>query len=136
MLLQRIVMATAVLSAAMLAGCQNTSPVAGAPDEAQVYPKVTLSQASLQAALGFNTPTVTRSANDLMVVSYPVRARAEEALFIEYKFVWFDVNHRPIRPYMTWKAKRLEPRQPDYLEGSATSADAVDYNIQVRWGKP
>ncbi len=115
-------------------GC--TQPLGGRPDEAQVYPKITLSQTSLQNALGFNTPTVSRGAVDQMKVTQPIRAKSDDALFIEYKVIWYDASRTPVRPHMSWTAKRLEPRQPDFITVLATSSKAVDYNIQIRWGKP
>jgi uncharacterized protein YcfL len=130
-----MVLVVGIVAAGLVSGC-NTAPVAGQPDEAQVYPNITLSQSSLQGKLGFNTPSITRTANNMMQVAQPIRARANEALFIEYRFVFLDAQKRPLQPLQSWTSKRLEPRQPDFITGSSTSTDAIDYSIQLRWGKP
>ncbi len=134
MLLNRIAVPAAALAVGLLVGC--TQPIAGQPDEVQVYPKITLSEEPLKMVLGFKAPIVTRTASDLMQVTQPIRARSDEPLHLEYRFVWLDALDQPIRPPMSWKHKRLEPRQPEFIQANATSPDAVDYNIQVRWAKP
>lgn len=132
---RNMVLVLGVVVAALVSGC-STSPVSGLPDEQQVYPNITLSESSLRGKLGLNAPTVTRTANNMMQVTQPIRARANEALLIEYRFVFLDAQNRPLQPLQSWTSKRLEPRQPDYIAASSTSTDAIDYNIQIRWSKP
>ena len=128
-------MAAFTLTAALLVGCQaDTEPIAGSPDDAAFYPKVTLSNRSLQEALGVSAPIQAKTETGNVKVMLPVRARTSNASHIEYRIVWFDASGQAIRPQMEWKPKRLEQKQPEQLTFLATSADAVDYNIQIRWG--
>ncbi|MEX2673710.1 MAG: DUF1425 domain-containing protein [Phycisphaeraceae bacterium] len=117
-------------------GCQSTAIVPGQYDDAAVYPNVTLSQDSLQKALGFQEPALSRTENDLMRVTVPVRARSNEMLNIEYRVIWLDRDGAPVRPEMIWTPLRLEPRQPQYVSAAASSPAATNYNIQFRWGRP
>ncbi|MBI1369584.1 MAG: DUF1425 domain-containing protein [Planctomycetes bacterium] len=121
----------------IVGGCNSdTSVIGGTYDEARAYPKITLSQDTLQPALGFQEPVVTRTSTNLMSVTVPVRARSNEDLNVEYRIIWFDANHQPIRPEGSWMTVRLEPRQPTSITVTSSSTDAVDYNLQFRWARP
>ena len=132
--------AIAAVLAAGLAGlgaCHRDTSVVGAQyDEVARYPNITLSQPSLSDALGFQEPIVTRNANNIMQVSVPVRARSNDELHVEYRVVWLDPNLQPIRPEGSWKALRLEPRQPYTVTETASSPAATNYNLQFRWSRP
>ena len=69
-------------------------------------------------------------------VSVPVRARSNDELHVEYRVVWLDPNLQPIRPEGSWKALRLEPRQPYTVTETASSPAATNYNLQFRWSRP
>lgn len=127
--------AVIVLAAALCVGCQSdTEPIAGSPDDANIYPRVTLTSRSLQEALGVGAPVQSETAVGNLQVKLPVRARTADPSHIEYRIVWFDKTGQIVRPAMTWTPKRLEPKVPDQLTFAASSVEAVDYNIQIRWG--
>ena len=118
-------------------GCNtDTSVIGGKYDSARSYPNITLSQPALADALGFQEPSVTRTANNLMRVTLPVRALSNEDLHVEYKVNWFDGAGQPILPDTSWATLRLEPRQPAYVAVTSSSPDAINYNIQFRWARP
>jgi len=126
-----------LLAGLTLAGCNTDTSVIGAEyDDARSYPNITLSQPTLGDALGFQDPKVTRTENDLMHVSLPVRARSNEELHVEYMVTWFDAEGQPLRPRTSWNTLRLEPRQPSYIAVTSTSSEAVNYNLQFRWARP
>jgi len=121
----------------LTAGCQSdTAPIEAQTDETNAYPRISLSQRSLEKAIGFQEPIVTRSQNGLMRVTVPVRARSNEDLHIEYRVLWFDASGQPITPATGWTPVRLEPRQPQQIVAMSSSAAAADYNMQVRWSRP
>jgi len=125
----------AMLIPAMLAvGC--TGVIEGEPDTVNPYPKIMLNDPQLRDGLAFNPATVTRTETGMLAVSQPIRATANEPLMIEYRFVWLDTLGAPIRPQAGWVFKRLEPRLPDTIAANSTSADAVDYQIHLRWARP
>ena len=122
---------------AIAGGCKSDTSVVGAQyDEVARYPNVTLSQPSLSDALGFQEPIVTRNANNIMQVSIPVRARSNDELHVEYRVIWLDPNLQPLRPEMSWKPLRLEPRQPYTITETASTTSATNYNLQLRWSRP
>lgn len=134
---QRGVFALCALAACFVAGCRSdTSPIGAQSDPHTTYPNITLSQPSLTEAVKFQTPVLSRTANNNMQVTVPVRAASNETLHVEYRVIWFDAGHRALSPEMSWTPLRLEPRQPQQLTVASSSADAVDYNLQMRWGKP
>ena len=116
-------------------GCHaDTEPIPGSPDDTDVYPKVTLTERSLQDALGVGQPIETRSEAGNLVVTLPVRGRADNYVHIDYRIIWFDADGVSIRPEQSWNYKRLERKQPERLTFVATNPAAVDYNVQIRWG--
>ena len=126
-----------LLPALLLGGCyQNTAVVPGRYDSARSYPNVTLAQDTLQEALGFQEPEVTRTRNDLMRVTVPVRARSDETLYVEYRVIWLDEEGQPIGPEMTWAPLRLSPRVPEYVSATSSSERAENYSFQFRWSRP
>lgn len=124
------------LAAALCVGCQaDTEPIAGSPDDTDLYPRVTLTSRSLQEAIGVGAPVESQTAVGNLRVLLPVRARTSDQAHVEYRIIWFDRAGQIVRPGMTWTPKRFEPKQPDQLTFAASSAEAVDYNIQIRWGR-
>ena len=119
-----------------LAGCAATGPIPAQYDEARHYPNISLSQQSLSRALGFQDPIVTRTRNDLLHVTVPMRSRSNDTLHVDHRVIWLDKEGRPIPPEMSWAPLRLDPRQPHRLVATATSREAEDYNIQMRWSLP
>lgn len=126
----------AMLAPVMLLAVGCTGVIEGEPDAVNPYPKITLNDPQLQDGLAFNPATVTRTETGMLAVSQPIRATANEPLMIEYRFVWLDSLGAPIRPQTGWVFKRLEPRLPDTIAANSTSADAVDYQIHLRWARP
>lgn len=127
----------AFMAIAACSGCRSdTAPIPASNDEALSYPQITLSQRSLQGALGFQKPVVTQTGDNLMQVTVPVRARSNQELHVEYKVVWLDASGRPVPPDLSWRPLRLEPRQPHNIIVNATSPKATDYNMQFRWSRP
>lgn len=129
-------LAAALAAMWIVTGCASTDVVAGRYDTADHYPNVTLSERSLQDALGFQEPVISQTPSGLMRVTIPLRARSNDELHLEYRFVWLDDEGAPVQPEMNWRPLRLEPRQPQYVSASASSAAAENYNFQVRWGRP
>ncbi|MDH3584511.1 MAG: DUF1425 domain-containing protein [Phycisphaerae bacterium] len=128
-----------LLAAFVPAACRKpipTDPVGAAYDDVRAYPNITLSEPSLQPALGFQEPVVTRTPGGLLQVHVPVRARSGEELYLEHKVVWLDDRGVPVPPASSWVPLRLEPRQPTHVRAAATSDAAVNYNLQFRWGRP
>jgi uncharacterized protein YcfL len=124
-----------LLIATTMIGCESTGPIAAEPDVTSDYPNVSIANASLQDAVKLNDPTVTRTEQGLLQVIQPIRAAANEQLFIEYKFVFFDEQGRVLRPEMSWRYKRLEQRVPDTITATSTSPDADDYRMLLRWSR-
>ena len=123
-----------LLAGAVLAGCRyDTRPISGGPDEVVNYPDISLSEDTLQHALGFQQPIVSRTSGNLLQVTLPVRGKSNEQLQVEYKVIWFDASGQPLRPDVGWVPLRLEPRQPTSITVNSTSSDAVRFNIQWRW---
>lgn len=118
---------------ALLLGCKtDTGPLGAQPDEVLEYPNVTITDPILQHKLAFLPHRQDRIENDLLRISLPIRALSNKAIRIHYRVMWLDKDSVPIKPQMSWKHKRLEPRQPEYIVVNSTSEEAVDFKIQIR----
>ena len=127
----------AAFAMAVVVGCNtDTAVVGGRYDTVRTYPNITLSQRTLEDALGFQEPIVKRTANNLMHVTITVRSLSNEELHVEYRMVWLNEAGQPITPQMTWTPLRMDPRQPQRISITSTSPHAQDYNLQLRWGRP
>jgi uncharacterized protein YcfL len=135
--ISRLLAAGLIATCLLSVGCNtDTSVIGGEYDTARSYPNITLSQPTLADALGFQEPSVTRTPNNLMHVTLPVRALSNQELHVEYKVNWFDAAGQPILPETSWVSLRLEPRQPTYVAVTSSSPDATNYNLQFRWARP
>jgi len=117
-------------------GCQSdTEPIPGSPDDTDLYPRVTMTDRDVQEGVGVNEPIESRTDLGNLMVTLPIRARTSDDAHIDYRIIWLDAQGRSIRPEMSWRYKRLEPKQPERLTFTASSPEAVDYNIQIRYGR-
>jgi len=126
----------AALCAASAAGCQTSGPIGGTQDEVERDPHVTFASKTLAKATELKQAKVSRTAGGLLAVTQPIRAESDDALEIEYRFVWRDAQGRVVPPQMTWRHKRLESYVLEFIEGNAVSENAVDWMLELRWAKP
>lgn len=132
-----IALAGVVCTGAVLAGCRvNTSVIEPRRDPVVAYPNVTLSQPSLARALAVNQPVVTETEVGLMRVSVPVRSRSREELYVEYRTVWLNEAGQPVGGPFTWRTVRISARQRAWLSARATTEEATNFNMQLRWSRP
>ncbi len=120
---------------AVLAGCSK-GPIAAERDTVDQYPKVSISSLSLADKVRLNPATLTETEAGLLHLTQPIRAASDGALSVEYQVIWFDKKGVPIEPRMTWRFMRLEPRVREFIEADASSREAVDYEVQLRWARP
>jgi len=134
MMMRRMILTALTLGLLVATGC--TGVLEGEPDYVNPYPKITVTDEQLNSGLAFNPATVTRTATGMLAVSQPIRAKANHPLTIEYRFAWLDADGAPIEPQPGWVYKRLEQRVPETISANSTSADAVDFQIHIRWARP
>lgn len=126
-ILRPVILALVML---FIAGCDK--PIEPRYESASTYGKLTLSDTRLQDQLVFDDPVLTRNEVGLLRFTQLVRERKGHSLWIEYRLIWLDESGQPINPQMTWRAKRLESGQPEYLTATATNKRAIDYRLEVR----
>jgi len=129
-------LAVAFAFAALGGGCQTSGPIGGTLDETARDPHVTFASKSLAKAVELKSPVVGRTEGGLLQVTQPLRAETDDALDIEYRFLWLDASGRPTGPEMTWRTDRLESYVLEMVSGNAVSREASDWMLEVRWAKP
>jgi hypothetical protein len=110
----------AVLAAAAISGCQapDLSPPTGQVDPYPAPandPRFAVLDATLRHWLGVHEPVVVQDGVHPLQVQAPVRNLAERRL--------------------GWEFQVLEPKQTVRLTRSAMDVEAMDYRVEVKWGK-
>ncbi len=134
-MLRKSMTIAALALVATLTACSK-GPIEAKPDKVSSYPNVSISSLSLADKVRLNPATVSQTEAGLLRLTQPVRAASDAGLSIEHRVIWFDVQGRPIEPQMTWRFMRLEPRVRQFIEAQASSEQAVDYEVQLRWARP
>ena len=130
----RYALCAVLLSGLLLAGCQGDKmPAQPRFEPIEDYPQITAAQV-IGKDLSFSDPIV-RGA-DLqgtpMRVIVPVRPRLDEAVPVQYRFIFFEDDGAPIRPIMDWRYELLPGRSQTHLEAAAMDADAADWRLEIR----
>lgn len=78
-------------------------------------------------------PIVTASTSNVpMSVVVPVRSVSNDKLKLQYRFIFLDGRGRPLSQPPSWQYITVEPKLRIYMEGSALSTTAEDYNLEIR----
>lgn len=118
-----------------IGGCQGRvmAPGAGRADPIlrDNYPAIVAEQ-DLDKFLFFSEPLVVVGPDQPMRVTVPVRLRSDTEVSAQYRFEFFDVQRRPLRPEPQWRFIRLPARTQVFMEGAALDTAAVDWRLIVR----
>lgn len=127
----------ACTAVAGLAGCvtnDNTPPGARLDSvPAEAYPSIAIERPLQQftavdaAAIRLDRPTDSAP----LRVSVPLRSTAYEQMSVQYRYLWFDGEGRPLTQ-SGWRFASLEPGLQLFLEGNATHLEAEQYRLEVR----
>lgn len=116
-------------------GCRtSTLPPAAQGDvvASANYPRVVVLD-GLQPFVAIAEPRVTKSPEDPLRVTVPVRAVTEhEELNVQYRFEFLDELGRPIEPSMSWRYERLPSKAQRFFEGNALDQRATDWRLEIR----
>lgn len=137
--MKRLNLLAAILLAApcLLIGCDTTkAPHAADPDPiAPVqYPQIA-AEGKLGDHLFYAKPIIRREAGTPMKVTVPLRLRDDKPVNAQYRFTFLDVAGAPLDPPMDWRFMVLPPRLQVFMEGSAMSAAADDWRLEIRPAK-
>jgi hypothetical protein len=97
-------------------------------DRAQIY----FDSAELHDQTAAGTPTVVRDANGLLHVTVPIRSVVNNKLYVDYRVLFFDRDHREI-DRSPWHDKFLTPNLPDSVSINSTSPLADSFQVQFRY---
>jgi hypothetical protein len=97
-------------------------------DRAQIY----YDSAELHSETAAGTPTVVRDSNGLLHVTVPIRSVVSKQLYVDYRVIFFDRDHREI-DRSPWHDKFLTPNLPDSVTITSTSARAESFQMQFRY---
>ncbi len=120
----------------LIVGCQSIpAPVPGRADP-YIPEQINLGQTALRQRTAFQQPRLARDAQtDLLFVSVPVRATTDQQLYIEYRTVFIDDHGMEINPDAAWVRKTLAPNVWTSLTANSTSAHAIDFRMDIRYGR-
>jgi uncharacterized protein YcfL len=126
--------------ATFVAGCKShdTLPSPGMADSYPAPlndPNITILAPELRPWLGFQPAVIFDDGERGMRVEQPMRNLSYEKYLLEYRILFHDENGLELKPVMGWEFISVDPKQLVRLGRSATSADAKDYRIEVRWSR-
>ena len=128
--------AGAVLGLIRVAGCSGSgsAPVT-ARAETHGREQVHLADEDLRGKTMVGVPQTHRK-DGLLYVVVPVRSTINRDLHIDYRFMFFDENGTPIEPMTKWLGgKTLPAHTPDQIMFNSTSANAADFQLDLRWAR-
>jgi hypothetical protein len=130
--------ALALLAPIALAGCTPASDVPPPiqprqdvyrpDDRAQIY----FDSTDLRNDTAADTPSVYRDAAGLLHVSVHLRSVVNRQLYVEYRAIFFDSDHREI-DRSPWQDKVLPANLPDSVAITSTTPRAQSFQVQFRY---
>jgi uncharacterized protein YcfL len=137
--MRRFALVAAVLTAALVAGCQSDlspSPGLGDPYPAPLNdPQIAVLAPDLRPWLGFHPAIVTDDGRRPLQVEVPLRNLSDRQLLTEYRILFFDERGATVAPVMGWEMLPLDPKQTARMRGGALSTEASHWKLEVRWSR-
>lgn len=115
-----------------IAGCV-TPPIQGRQDP-YVPPQVTFAESRLARSTAIGTPVLTRDAGGILHVQVPIRSTLNRQLIIDWRATFFDRDGQVVWK-TDWKDKTLAPHVPDEIQFNSTTAQAADFQLDLRYAK-
>ena len=97
------------------------------------YPQIVATQ-NLHHWLAFSPAIETHGTDDQPIeVSVPLRSKYDKSgLNVQYRFLFFDSDGRPLDDDPGYVFRHIEPRQQYYLESNALDVGAVNWRLEIR----
>ena len=90
----------------------------------------------LRNATLVDQPILARDGAELLRVTVPVRATANQVLHTQYRVTFYDNTGQPLPGSPTgWFRKDLEPGGRELIVFNSTSPRAADFQMEVRWAR-
>ena len=124
----------AMLAVAMaLAGCVN-KPITGRADPYSPE-QIHFTEADLANKTAVGPPLVERR-DGLLHVTVPIRSAINKALHIDYRVTFLDKQGVPVEGPGTWNGGTvLPPNTPSFIRTNSMTANAADFQIDIRWAE-
>ena len=119
---------------ASLAGCNSTNPPIAGKADPYAPNQVNLASRRLASDTRVGAPRVSRDENGLLFVTVPIRSQINKTLLVDYRATFFDENGRPVGEF-TGPTKTLDPNTPDTISFNSTTADAADFEVDLRYAR-
>jgi hypothetical protein len=117
----------------ILAGCGVRPTIQGRQDP---YPasQVMYADEDLQRSTAVGIPVATRDEGGILHVQVPIRSTTDRQLFIDYRYLFLDRNGQVIWK-SAWRDKVLAPNVPDTINFNSTTAEAADFQLDLRYAQ-
>ena len=133
--------AVIVLLCAMVTGschAPDKSPSGGVADPYPPPindPQVSILALEIRDWLGVQPAIVTDDGQRPMQVEVPVRNMSDRMYLLDYRFLFYDAAGRELTPVMGWTPANFQPKQLLRLTGGALTTDAMNWRLEIKWGK-
>jgi hypothetical protein len=117
----------------LAAGCGVNKPIAGRADP-YVSSQIHFADADLANKTAVGIPNVERR-NGILYVTVPIRSTENANLHVDYRATFFNDNGAPIETSSWTGGTTLEANTPSYIRFNSTSANASDFQLDLRWSR-
>jgi hypothetical protein len=125
------------LTLTMLAlGCADRvrAPIEGRQDP-YAPPQVQFASNDLRKQTAVAAPELARDdTGNLLYVTLPIRSAVNKTLYVDYRVTFLDRAGRPVGP-ASWQTAVLQSNIAQRITSNSTSANAVDFQVDLRWAR-
>lgn len=129
----RMLSVLTLLGLTLLAGCGVKSPISGRSDP-YFREQVHFTDADLANKTAVGQPVPERR-DGLLFVSVPIRSASNNDLHIDYRVTFFNQQGSPIEQTGWLGGTTLPANTPSFLRFNSTTANAADFQVDVRWAQ-
>ena len=126
---------------AAVAGCDggggpppSDGPAAALP-ERLAPTQVNFTSTDLQQSTRVGTIARTIDGNGIMRLTVPIRAATDYDITVDYRFTYLDEGRAVVDQPASWQTKTLHAGTFEYLDGTAPSPRARDFQLDLRYAQ-
>lgn len=115
------------------AGCSGKAPITGRADP-YISEQIHLTNDDLADKTRLSPPSMERR-NGILYVTVPIRSAVDKDLHVDYRVTFFNELGTPIENTNWMGGTTLYARTPQYIRFNSTSANAANFQMDIRWSQ-
>jgi hypothetical protein len=129
-----VTFAVLAIVAAALAGCTGVRPPKLPRADPYTAQQIHVDSEQLRKDTAVGAPLVQRDENGLLRVTLPIRSAINKTLYVDYWVTFFDRDGQ-VESKIGPVTKTLQANTPDSITFNSMSAQAADFQVDVRYAR-